>query len=54
MTIPEAGRDRVADDVMELVGEFASKKTSQMNRDMTFDEVGISSLDALQIVFRIE
>ena len=42
------------DEIAALIREFSTAEGISVEPDMTFDQLGVSSLDVLQIIFRIE
>lgn len=40
--------------IYDLILEFAPDTAPEIDEDMIFTDVGISSLDALQLIFRLE
>jgi acyl carrier protein len=41
-------------EVVELIREFSTAPDLSVDLDFTFDQLSVSSLDVLQIIFRIE
>jgi len=52
MTVPT--RDTIEAEILELIREFSTARDVTVDADTTFDTAGVSSLDVLQIVFRLE
>jgi acyl carrier protein len=48
------GKADIEREVLELIREFSPAPDQSINLDMTFDQLGVNSLDVLQIIFRIE
>lgn len=48
------GKADMEREVLELIQEFSPAPDPSIDLDMTFDQVGVNSLDVLQIIFRIE
>ncbi len=47
-------KDAIETEVFGLIREFSPAQDIELRREMTFETVSISSLDVLQIVFRLE
>jgi acyl carrier protein len=47
-------RADIEQEVLELIREFSTVSDLTVDLDMTFDQLSVSSLDVLQIIFRIE
>lgn len=50
----ELNRADVQAEILTLIQEFSTTENLELNGQMTFETAGITSLDVLQIVFRLE
>jgi acyl carrier protein len=50
----KATKTDIEHEVVELIREFSTAPDLSVDLDMTFDQLSVSSLDVLQIIFRIE
>ena len=52
--MPEITKETVSAEVRSLIQEFSAASELVLSEDMEFEQASVSSLDVLQIVFRLE
>lgn len=52
--MPEITKETVSAEVRSLIQEFSATSDLVLSEDMAFEQASVSSLDVLQIVFRLE
>ena len=50
----QAGNERVEDRVLQVIAEVQKLPIEDVTRDKTFSELGIDSLDGINIIFELE
>lgn len=52
--MPDAAADSLTEKVLQIIAETQRKELSQVSIDSSFEELGIDSMDGVNIIFALE